>query len=198
MDNAHHKADITIRNGWLLLLITLIFSLGLLAATLKLFLNADYLESFGCLLFSAIAIWCTLTFKAITTKVYITKQIIEWSERSVLNGFNSKSISFSDVNRVSYEVSSGLQGSEPHKRLVLKCDSFTVPLSHSYSSGKHGLERLRNKLLEALTMDLSDGDFEDELITLIKQGKMVRAASYVRQVKGVSIAEAKDFIAKNY
>lgn len=195
MNNMRRPANITVRGEWYWLLILIGFGGYLLVIGVHLMFESDFFESSVCLLFGSIGIFGFLNFKLITTKVYVAEQVIEWRERSLLGGTDFKIVPFSTVHRVDIQTISGMsRGNKTSQRLALKCEEFTLPLSSGYSGNRAGLESLRNKFLDALTMEAPIDDFSAELEQLIESNNKIVAIKYIREKKGVSLVEAKKFL----
>lgn len=195
MRNYNRPADITVRSGWFIIILLIFIGAGLLFLGLDIFNDGDIFIALFCLLFCGIAFYGSMTVKAMTTKVFIAEQEIQWTQKGLLGNVEKKVVSFTDVQSIDFETMSG--GSHRvSQRIVIQCEGFALPLSPAYSSGKHGLDSMRDKLFEALTMEPPLDKFDSDLKVMIKAGNKIAAIRYIQERKGLSLTQAKLFLDK--
>lgn len=188
----HRPADIAISSEWMIFLIFVSFSIYLLVIGVILLRDNDNFGGSVCLISGAIASYGMIHFRLITTRVFISEQVIEWSARSIRYGVEKKVIPFSHVQRVHVQTG-GRRGIS--KRLVLKCKHISLPLAETYSRLPTTVNSLREQILEALTMKVDTiDDFERELSAFIESKDTIKAVKYIRHNKGLSLLEAKKYL----
>jgi hypothetical protein len=120
-----------------------------------------------------------------------------------IRGFRSTSIetlSFGQIRKIvvaktfeSVEDSRGRSEMRERWRIDLLVDERTIPVTTTLYVGKEQALRVADSIQRMLNITIAD-DSNDAVDDLIKTGRLIEAIAVVRKEKGLSLADARDYV----
>ena len=139
---------------------------------------------------AAVFLVCGVVWIRKTTFLFDSaRRIVTWRRLAMLKT-TTGTLSFDDITGVGEESSvSGTNGVQTY-RLTLLLRGSSMPMSDSYSGGKHWQDKIRAQIQEFLGPATARSTLDDSVRSLLRQGRKVDAVSLVRTEERITLTEA--------